>query len=80
MATTVIASTPRWRPSTQASQIAVRYIGKASTCLKVSIQAPGFGRRLASAGTKPITRKGSARPRPRARNTSSAAAAGAVNA
>ncbi|MCW0450875.1 hypothetical protein NB706_003709 [Xanthomonas sacchari] len=74
------ASTPRCLPSTHSSQIALRYIGNASTCLSVSIQAPGLGRRLASEGTKPISRNGSARPRPRVRNTSIAAAAGAVSA
>src|SRR5690606_24540462 len=59
---------------------AVRYIGKASTCLSVSIHAPGLGRRSASAGTKPISRNGSARPRPNIRNIASAIHGNAVKA
>ena len=71
---------PRCLPNTQANQTAVRYIGNASQDLNVSIHAPGFGRREASAGTKPISRKGKARPKPNARKTSIAGSIGAVKA
>ncbi|MNT38170.1 hypothetical protein D3C72_1743530 [compost metagenome] len=73
-------STPRCLPSTHSSHNAAAYIGKASTCFRVSIHWPGLGRRRASAGTKPISRNGRARPRPRNRNTSIAATGGATKA
>src|SRR5690606_21954017 len=52
----------------------------ASTCLSVSIHAPGLGRRSASAGMKPISRNGSARPRPSIRYTASTIHGDAVQA
>jgi hypothetical protein len=48
--------------------------------LRVSIHAPGRGKRDASPGTKPISRNGSASPSPSARNTSSASSGCAVKA
>ena len=58
--------------------MAVTYMGKAMSCLKVSIHAPGRGNSLAAAGTKPISKKGRAMPRPSAANTASATMAGWV--
>ena len=45
----VMVLTPVWRPATHSSQIAVPYRGKASSCLRVSIQAPGLGSRRRAA-------------------------------
>ena len=51
--------------STQTSQAAVAYSGKASTCFSVSIQAPGLGRTFCMAGLKLSATTGVAKPRPR---------------
>ncbi len=59
--------------NTHSSHAAVPYIGKARTCLNVSIQAPGRGKSRRSAGAKLIAVKGAAKPRPRPTNTKRAA-------
>ena len=56
------------------------YIGKPPPGFRVPIPGPGLGWRRARAGTKPISRNGSARPRPRNRNTVIAFSGGAMNA
>ena len=71
---TATALAPAWRPSTQISQTTVRYSGKAMSCLKPSIHAPGLGIQRAAPGTRPMIRNGAARPRPRVAKTSSAVA------
>ena len=48
-------------------------MGKASALRNMSIQAPGRGRARMRAGLNATTVKGAANPRPRARNTASAA-------
>src|SRR5277367_4548707 len=48
--------------STQSSQAAAPYIGKASAFLVTSIHGPGFGNRLSSAGLNASSVKGAAKP------------------
>src|SRR6185437_1013959 len=66
--------------STQSSQAAAPYIGKASTFLATIIHAPGFGSRSSSAGVKAISVNGAANPSASAVNTVSAGAMGWVSA
>ncbi len=61
--------------NTQSSQAAVPYIGKASRCFSVSIQAPGLGNSRIRAGMKVTATNGAAKPRPRAVNIKRAAGA-----
>ena len=51
-------------------------MGMAIALRKVSIHAPGFGKRLRSAGTQPSKRNGKARPKPSIANNSSAGIGG----
>ena len=74
-------SAPVCRPRIQARPKAVRNIGTARMRCSVSIQAPRPAAAAgASAGTKPMRRKGSARPSPSPPNTASAPAAGSTKA
>ncbi len=66
--------------NTQVSKAAAPYIGKARTFLKMSIQAPGCGRRAIRAGANARLVNGAAKPRPRARNTASDTTGGWVTA
>ena len=63
-------------PSTQTSQATVANIGKAISCLNVTIHAPGRGRARARPGSALSARYGSAMPTPIAPNTASACSAG----
>jgi hypothetical protein len=63
---------PAWAPSTHASHATVAKSGKASTCRKVSIHAPGFGKRRSHRGKSESSSTGSAMPTPSAANTASA--------
>src|SRR5438477_7577404 len=70
-----ISATPRGPAScasTQTSQAAAAYMGKARNCLKVSIQAPGLGMKANKRGQKPSSRNGKAKPNPSAINTARA--------
>ena len=73
-------STPACRPSTHASASAVRNIGTDNMARNRFIHGPGLGSRLRNAGTKPITRNGSASPKPSPANTASACAVGSTSA
>src|SRR5690606_1738808 len=74
------AVSPAWTVSTQTSQAAAAYIGKARAVLNRSIQGPGLGRRDSSAGAKLIATNGAAKPTPSARNTTRAASGGCTRA
>ncbi len=71
---------PACNVSTQISQAAAPYMGKARTFFSPSIQAPGLGRRFLSPGANETRTKGDANPRPRAANTLSAAHSDCVRA
>src|SRR5690348_7336182 len=80
ISTSATASAPRWCANTHISHTADRYIGNARICFSVSIQRPGFGSQRASAGTRPISVSGNARPTPSTSITSNSCAAGATKA
>ena len=73
-------STPAWRPRIHTRPRAVTNIGTARIRWKRAIQGPGFGNRRRSAGTKPKSRKGKARPSPSPANTARAAKGGSTKA
>src|SRR6185369_9661032 len=56
--------------STQTSQAAAPYIGKARNCFSFSIQGPGLGMKDKVFGQTPRIRKGSAKPMPSPRKIS----------
>ncbi len=71
-ASTVRPRGPAWSESTQASQRKVAAIGMERARCSQSIQAPGRGTKLARRGARARSRKGSAKPRPRATKIPSA--------
>ena len=75
-----MVSTPLCLPATHNSQTAVRYSGKAMTCLSVSIQAPGLGSQLLAAALLLMATIGAAIPTPSAAKIISALTGGWVRA
>lgn len=63
MSPRVIASEPRWPPTTYRSQMAVANIGKANNWRKTAIQAPGLGNQRRVAEDTAINKYGNARLR-----------------
>ena len=68
----ITISTLVCRPTTQSNHMAVRYIGKAKNCFRLSIHCPGLGSLLVRDGINVSKTKGSAIPKPKKAKTNSA--------
>ena len=73
-------SRPKRPPSTSSNHTVVAIKEKPIRCLKVSIQAPGLGKKRMKAGTSATITKGSARPMPATPKNSSTPSGGKVKA